>query len=292
MKRTVLLLALVACEHETPKPDPVKPDPVKPDPIKQAHDEFELLPQDQMAGTSKLLSRSDFGGDPFGEDAYDQGDFVGRLRTLFGEQPDNEYVLRHKRTGIVITAYAGDSGPSFGGVHRDDADARIAADKILSRDPFVDAQARLTAGAEGELAKRLVEYHQHYATATSVDGYPQVAAELERLLDAVTPSDWSDTFYYGDNEQVERVGVANGSSFERELEPEAGLAFLLDRTERATLDLRMSDDLDVLLYYEQHPVPALEPRVQAVLRRFVAADRDKLYAEDIRRWRKSLHVAK
>src|SRR5688500_17217982 len=76
--------------------------------------EFERLPPSYAMGTSKLYSRCDFLplDDPL---AFDEGDFVGRLRALFGPAEDDAVVLRHRATGYVVTAYSAQSGPSYGG---------------------------------------------------------------------------------------------------------------------------------------------------------------------------------
>ena len=57
---------------------------------------FEVLPASAGSGaTDEATAR-----------ITNQGDFVGRLITLFGPRGDHDYVLRDRATGVVIVAYA------------------------------------------------------------------------------------------------------------------------------------------------------------------------------------------
>lgn len=108
-------LALGACGRRSPT-DRVTaaPDPVQPDPVKQAREDFELVAAASAGGTSRLYSRGDFL--PTGDArAFDEGDFIGRLRTLFGPAPGDLYVLRDRKTALVVTAYSAKGGPVYGG---------------------------------------------------------------------------------------------------------------------------------------------------------------------------------
>lgn len=329
-RRSLALLVLAACERQVAPPEPKReePKPVKPDPVKQARDEFEVIPQDFAIGTSKLYSHGDFLENSYSEDAFDQGAFVGRLRTLFGAQPGDEYVLRHKGTGFVITAYSGNSGPSLGGGPRyagklgappDPKDAfermrtgddgiaqRIAADPILKAGSPMQRIGKAKTQAESEQGwKDLTVYQRHMDDARAPVGFPAVASELERLISAVPPADWEKTEYDDDSNTVYRVGATKGESFSEDLEPADGLAFLLDRAEKRDPDQRDSlggipwrADSHVLYYWEAHrELAQLEPRVRAAWERLArsAKSYDKelraTLADEVRSFGKKLHLS-
>ena len=126
MKLAFAFVALCACERAEPTPAP-EPNP---DPVQQARAEFELVPGDLAGGTHKLYSRGDFAPGLSIEQQFDEGDFIGRLRTLFGAREGDDYVFRHKQTGYIVTAYSGDSGPSYGG---GPLDIMVAMDLIRGR---------------------------------------------------------------------------------------------------------------------------------------------------------------
>jgi hypothetical protein len=307
-------VAFGACEHDGTSPakkQPVVPDPVKQTPVEIARAEFELIPGDFAIGTSKLYSRGDFLDEPFGEAAFDQGDFIGRLRTLFGARPGDEYVLRHKATGFVITAYAGASGPSYGGGPnyrgalgappapkdaltritdgRGNIQARIAADPILAAgSPMAELATAKTNDQREAISKRVARFNRHMADAMAPVGFPPVASELERLVEAVPPADWEVTRYDEDSNTVDRAGAAHGESFTEELEPEAGLAFLLDTAEHrdpaardAIGGIPWDADSHVLYYFAAHPeLASFAPRVRTAWQRLARSTRS--YDGDLR----------
>ena len=249
-----MLLALAACEHAEPTAKKAPPPPPKPDPVQQARAEFELVSEDQAAGTSKLYSRGDFLPDSASlVDGIDEGDFIGRLRTLFGPVKDDDYVLRDKHTGLIVTAYSGSSGPSYGGVS-DQAgrEARRAADPIL----------------EGKLpnpgdAREYRLYMRHLDDAIAGPAAAALVARLDAFVSAVPPADFQETKYYDEEPSVYTFGAKDGQSFEEDLPPEQALAFLL----------QSGADEAVLMYYAEHKdeLTDQKPRVVAVYRRFVAA---------------------
>jgi hypothetical protein len=98
-----------------------------------ARDEFEVLPFAYRRGTSKLYSRRDF-LPPDDRRAFSEADFIGRLRALFGPVEGDEYVLRHRATGFVVTAYAAQSGPAYGGGPAEPGVAPVVArlDELVS----------------------------------------------------------------------------------------------------------------------------------------------------------------
>ncbi|HEY0254861.1 MAG TPA: hypothetical protein VGC41_25220 [Kofleriaceae bacterium] len=305
------LLVLSACERQVAPPDR-DPPPRKPDPIAQARAEFETIAPEY--GSSKIYSRADFIDDA--ERAGDEGDFVGRLRTLFGAQPGDRYVLRHKATGFVITASFGGAGPSFGGGMKIDnppgieanlarlrandeaAQLRIAADPVLANNPLLHASPNAT-DAERDLAmKQYAIYQRHLHDALAPAGFPPIAAELDRLIEAVPPADWSKIDYYDEADVVARIGVAHGRSFSEVLAPEPALTFLLDQGDTRPADDRDEVgngpwDLATMYYWEEHEVPVLRPRVEAALQRLALharADHDAFMLEQANRFASQMHV--
>jgi len=79
------------------------------DPVGAVRTEFEAIQSAYSGVTGKMYSRADFR--PLDDITWlDEGDFIGRLRSLFGAVRGDEYVLRHRQTGLVVTAYAAPSG--------------------------------------------------------------------------------------------------------------------------------------------------------------------------------------
>jgi hypothetical protein len=322
VKAVLFLLLLCACERadpppKAPPPTPVKPDPI--DPVRQAHDEFELIPADYAIGTHKLYSRGDLmpaGADL--EDQFDEGDFIGRLRTLFGARDGDEYVLRHKATGYVITAYSGGSGPSFGGGPRYPGALPPADPKALMQAAFArvdDPAVAARKAADPVLAKaataprdfgELQEVSRHMGDA---DAGPELAAavrRLEALIDAVPPADWEKTMFYDEAPGVYRIGAKHGHSFNEELPPADAFAFLVkdaesrDPTERDDLGgIPFDADSAVLMFYTEHEDELADqrPRALAAYRRLLAEA--KSYTGDLRAslldeardYARKLHVA-
>jgi hypothetical protein len=250
----VLFLAVIACEHAGPKAPPPKPDP-----IKQAHDEFELLPPADAVGTSALYWRGDFSSDgaPNGGN-FDEGDFIGRVRTLFGPRDGNTYVLRYKKTGAVITAYCNeDDGPSYGGTP-DEAgrDARRAADPILHGSVPPPGTSY-----------RVYVRHEHDALAGPKNA--AAIARLDALVSMVPPTDYSETKYEDVEPSVWRVGAMGGHSFRSELSPSEGMAFLLARLKPDAFE----PDIEVIDYYLEHQSELPDedkPKALAALSHFAA----------------------
>lgn len=313
MKVALLLAAVAAvaaCERAESSAPRHAPPPPRPDPVQQARAEFELIPADYAVGTSKLYSRGDFMAQPFSKEALDEGDFIGRLRTLFGPQADDEYVLRDKKTGYVITAYSAQSGPSYGGGpryagalpdkdprallrgamdraqdHQREVAARIKADPLLAKGPpqmhpGEDPQAEIRAQAA---------YTKRFEDASAGPELAAAVTRLNQLVDAVRPADWEKTAFYDEEPGVYHIGVAHGHSFDDELPARAALAWLLDRAEHqdpkqrdALGGIPFQDDLDAVDFYSDHAgeLADARPRVAAACMRLVAAA--KTYQGDLR----------
>jgi hypothetical protein len=277
--------------------------PVKPDPIKQAHDEFELLPADYAVGTHKLYSRGDLM--PAGselDDQLDEGDFIGHLRTLFGAREGDEYVFRHKPTGFIITAYSGNSGPSFGGGPRyqgalppADPKALMQAAMSQPQDPAAAARraadpvlARAASSAPRDY-QELQEISRHMADA---DAGPELAAavrRLEALIDAVPPADWEKTMFYDEAPGVYRIGAKGGHSFNVELPAADAFAWLVkdaesrDPAQRDELGgIPFDADSAVLMFCTEHEDELRDqrPRALAAYKRLLAEA--KSYTGDLR----------
>ena len=305
VKAALLLAAVAACRRARARrllgPEACTTPPPPPTPAQQARAEFEAIPADYAAGTSKLYSRGDFMAQPFGEQALDEGDFIGRLRTLFGPQAGNEYVLRDKKTGYVITgvqraeravvrrwaALLGalpDKAPGAllrGAMdraqdHQREVAARIKADPLLAKGPpqthpGEDPQAELRAQAA---------YTRRFEDAAAGPELAAAVARLNHLLDAVAPADWEKTEFDDEEPGVYHIGVEHGHSFDDELPAHAALAWLLDCAEKQDPKQRdalggvpFEDDLDAVTYYRDHAgeLADARPRVAAAFARFVAA---------------------
>ena len=268
-----------------------------PDPIRAARAEFEVIDGAYMSGTSKLYSRSDFFADPFSRAAMDEGDFIGRLRALFGPRLGDDYVLRHKATGFIITAYSAQSGPSFGGgprypgalpgpdsndrfdqlvANQKAAAALIAIDPMAADDPSSELAGARTPAERAAALEKLGAYERHLADMRAPIGFAQVAARLDALVEQVSPADWERTGYDEDAEVVMHVGVAHGVSFSEQLDPTASLTYLLVDAEaaRPTVDdgpdLSYELDEHVLDFYLAHSadLTRFAPRVRAAWDRF------------------------
>jgi len=288
----VLAVCVCACERadKTPKPAP-PPTPTKPDPIQQARDEFELLPAVYSVGTHKLYSRGDFMPDGNTEAAFDQGDFIGRLRTLFGARDGDEYVFRHKKTGYVITAYSGNSGPSYGGgarypgalppanekalfkaslEHPDDgaAEARRKADPVLAKGSPIDHVTRDHPLDMHELQT----YMKHVEDADAGPELAAAVARLDALISAVPPADWETTYFYDEGPSVVHVGAKHGVSFDDELPADQAFEFLAKAAE-SPAPTGSEADTDLISYYlaNKDKLADERPRVVAAYSRFVAA---------------------
>ncbi len=268
MKRALILLALAACEHADkapPRPAP-PPAPAKLDPVQQARAEFEVVSPDLAAGTSKVYARGDFMASASIEDQFDEGDFLGRMITLFGPRDDHAWVLRHKKTGLIVTAYAGTSGPAYGAALRLDDPAvekRKAADPLLAKNP-ADPTQPLDWSA-------MKTYSKHLGDAEAGPELAGVVARLDALVSQVRPADWEKTEFYDEEPGVYRIGAKGGESFNDALPPHDALAFLLRNADAK--DAGVSAYEAVLLFYSAHKdeLAPERPRVLASYRRFVAA---------------------
>jgi hypothetical protein len=310
----LITLGLAACSRSVGVPPPRAKTPRA---VSQAKAEFELLASDYAAGTSKLYSRGDFLplDDP---QAMSEGDFIGRLRALFGVVQDDEYVLRHRATGFVVTAYDAQSGPSYGGGPRypgalptatstpaferikDDSSeraARIRADPLLSKEHAVDWSKNDPRTLSPERIQELRE-HEHTFTKRFNDvaappGFDKVVARLDALLSAVLPADWEAVRYWGDDPTVYREGARAGAAFSEELSASEGVAYLLSQAAQETPPIKDNagnaffgyDDRVVAYWVYQaeqgHSVDAALPQVQAAWFRAVAHSRE--YSADVRK---------
>jgi hypothetical protein len=259
-----LLCALVSCTRprSAPSSDAAAPPEAgpaaaavrEPDPIGAARREFEPLPSAYASGTHKLYSRGDFLplDDPR---AMSEGDFLGRARALFDVALD-ELVLRHRATGFVVTIYAMQSGPSYGGGPRYEGDlpdaaaafasafadakareARIAADPILAAGRPVDwSKIDLKTLPPGELLslrQKEKDWQRHFYDVSAPPGCDKVVARLDQLLSSVPPADWEAIRYYSEAPSVYRVGASHGVAFQDELPFGPALEKLLADSESA-----------------------------------------------------------
>ncbi len=220
---------------------PAPPSPV-PNAAQIAREEFEVL-DDTSAGGYKLYSRGDFlpKDDPR---AMSDGDFFGRLRALFGpSRRGNEYVLRHRASGAVISAYSAQSGPSYGGgatLGDDDVDMvaedqareqRIAADPILARGRPVDWSVHDPQQLPREEVDRLraIEHawNRRMADALAPPTAGTAVRRLDALISSVDPVDWESLRYWADDPSVYRVGARDGQPFEETLRGAAAFRALV-----------------------------------------------------------------
>jgi hypothetical protein len=205
-----------------------------------ALEDFERLPSRYSQGTSKILSRSALTAD---EDVGSSaGDFLGRLITLFGPLDGDGVTLRHRPTGIVITAYSSKSGPSYGGgvcypgalppePRRLTLDERVAAQERVAA-----ATSQMPSASEFEdlsaFLRALAVLEQKLADVRGGAGYLGVVTELESLLAAAPLTDHERV----DDELDEgpyRLGVRGGEPFIEKLTADEALAFHLSELRRA-----------------------------------------------------------
>jgi hypothetical protein len=259
--------------------------------VTAARDEFEVLPRAYNAGTSKLYSRADFLplDDPRGRS---EADFIGRLRALFGPVDDDQYVLRHRATGFIVTAYSAQSGPSYGGgpcypgelaepdpsrllgdlfAAGQERGARVQADPVLAQGrPMTRVDFR-SLGAD-ELRALREEDHawtRRFHDVAAPPGLAAVVARLDQLVEAAQPADWEAIRYWSDEPLVYRVGVRGGAVIDEELPAREGLEWLLEQAEHNERDER------ALRYWVHNArrgmrIEAALPRVQAMWFRSIA----------------------
>ncbi len=179
--------------------------------------DFERLPPEAGRGTSKLFSRSDLWGAPDPERAYSEGDFVGRLITLFGKpDADGGFVLRHVPSGLVVTASCGASGPVYGGFARPMPGTRADLEKAKDEWAAMDVKLAASLGT-GELPTLdMLESRKalwrKLAEMSAPEGYADVVDLLEQLVGAAPLTDYERIDDTGDL-GPHRVGVRNGEPF-------------------------------------------------------------------------------
>jgi len=263
----------------------------------EARAEFELVSQDFVTGTSKCYSRGDLL--PLGDrKAMSEGDFIGRLRALFGPVPGDEYVLRDRATGAIVTAYSMQSGPSYGcgpvlakgakplsaregfaAMYEGSAarKKRLDADPVIAKGASVDwSKIDLRSASPTEVTALRAKEHTWFNHFEDVAAPPAAAAAIARLdalVERVRPADFEATRYYADTATVYQVGASGGVAFEHDLGPEPGLARLLDADEgkRRPVVVSSGDPFGpggvVLDFWRDqashgHPLPGLLPRVR------------------------------
>jgi len=134
----------------------------------------------------KLVSR---GGEP--------GDFLGRLWAHFGA-PDPrddgfEYSLVDHETGLSLTAYAGASGPSYGG---SDAEALrpvvTALEQLLDATQPIDCEHAFTADSEYGGGTWVIGCRNGHAFSESRDDRtpPSAATSYESCVEIAAQRDW------------------------------------------------------------------------------------------------------
>jgi hypothetical protein len=181
--------------------------------------DFERLPPEEGRGTTKLFSRSDLWGAPNPERAYSEGDFVGRLITLFGKpDADGGFVLRHKPSGLVVTASCGASGPVYGGFARAMPTRTTPAELEKARDEWAAMDVKLAASlGTGELPTiEMLESRKalwrKLAQMSAPEGYADVVDALEQIVGEASLTDYERIDDTGDL-GPHRVGVRNGEPF-------------------------------------------------------------------------------
>jgi hypothetical protein len=186
--------------------------------------DFERLPPDAGRGTSKLFARSDLWAAPDPERAYSEGDFVGRLITLFGKpDADGGFVLRHAPSGLVVTAYSAANGPTYGGFARALASMQhTRADLEKMKDEWAALDVKLVASlGTGELPSLdMLESRKalwrRLAEMSAPEGYADVVEALEGILEETPLADYERIDDTGDL-GPHRVGVRDGKPFVEKL---------------------------------------------------------------------------
>ena len=181
-------------------------------------DDFERLPRDHAAGTSKIYSRGDLLDDDDTRRGMSPGDFLGRLVTLFGPpDPIGGYVLRHRASGLVLSAYSAQSGPAYGGAGVHDLD--MAAFSAASAD-YQAANSALMGTKTPEETARLVRARRaavlRMSDLRAPAGMPEIVRALEALLAKTPLTDFAIEDGHGDFGTYV-VGVRNGKPFEEKV---------------------------------------------------------------------------
>ena len=161
-------------------------------------------------GTSKRYAWADF--EPVEPPmVFRHDEFLQRLEWLFGAAGAQGHVLWHRATGFIVTAYAAQSGPAFGGGPRwvgalppevpafDGAAlfaesqaraARVKADPLLAQLPpmqrlSVNALNALTAADLLALQEAQRDWQRHFNDVAAPPGFAEVVRELHALVAAV-----------------------------------------------------------------------------------------------------------
>ncbi len=291
--RVLIFVGLAACELATAPP---APHPPAPDPVRDAQQRFEPIDPAFAVGANAVYARGDLLGDDSAALAHDSGDFVGRLRTLFGPTPGNVYVLREKATGFVISAPAGHREPSFGGGLRfngpmppPDPDGYLDRwlDNLKAGDERITADPQHIAGPPPVAAKRdYAGYQRHLSDLRGPPGFSDTVTRLDALIEAVPPADWDGVESNDDDDAgvVMHVGVKHGASFAIELAAADAMTHLLEVANGpriADTDFAFKRDQRVLDYYMAHrkELARFAPVVRAVWDRFA---RDATSANQLR----------
>ena len=269
------LVCLFACERVQPDDRREPPAPVKPDPIRDARAQFELLAgaDAERAPDSVFYARGDLLGGWYDPRAGDVGDFIGRLRALFGPVPGDDYVLRDRATRVVVVAHARNGEPMFvGGTWLGDAAElareRAAGSAHMAADPVLQGPLPTDLSTPEQATWSL-----HMSDAYASPALQRAVRRLDALVEAVPPADWDRLEYSADQNTVDRVGARRGSSFDEELPPDQGMAYVLEVAERASGDDLVSAGAYALHYYFWHAadLAAYTPRVRAQWERYAQA---------------------
>lgn len=184
-------------------------------------DDFERLPPEAGRGTTKLFARSDLWGAPDPERAFSEGDFIGRLITLFGKpDADGGFVIRHKQTGLIVTAYSAAQGPTYGGLARTQQHTRADFEKMKDEWAALDVKLVASLGT-GELPSLdMLESRKalwrRLAEMSAPEGYADVVEALEQIVQEAPLTDYERIDDTGDL-GAHRVGVRNGEPFVEKL---------------------------------------------------------------------------
>jgi len=153
---------------------------------------------DTAPGGMKLFSRGEVAPDLSFDEAHDPPMFLARLWALFGPAGSRdggfEYRLRDRETGLGFTAYAGASGPAYGGGHGERAalepvlralerllaaTAPVACEVALVDDVEYGGDAIVMGYRDGQAFRRRRVSRTAPATAASLDDCVAIAAEHE-----------------------------------------------------------------------------------------------------------------
>lgn len=244
-----------------------------------ARAEFDLVTPDLFDPTVAMYPRSDFL--PLGESDklnFDEGDFLGRGRTLFG--PPNVpakdgYVLRHKRTGMIVTLFVVGERGWYGAVPRNQGlitDERFAAwNALLAADPILAKGPPTMSDFPDETSKAFWDadrvYHRRLDDVSAGQAIAEAVARLDALMSAIKPAAWETTLYDRKGMDVVHVGARDGASFRESLADVPAIDWLLahantttDRDQQEEYDsavLALLRDSPELVGYRERARPSL-----------------------------------